>query len=547
MKNLTIGQRIGYGFGAILVIILALCLVVGTRVKALRDGAGTLAGDTIPSLGWLAENKFLSSDNRALVYKHIASSSAQDMDQCEARIKANVDQISKNYENYKGNASDLCLVHLNKAQQIREDVVKARTEILKASRAATNAEASAAVYELCRKKLDAAVDAYDAEMELVQAQEKKEATDSEETMYAAAKWANVCLVAGAVSALLLAVLIGMWIVNNTNSVLKRVSATLMGGAEQVTSAAGQVSSSSQSLAEGSSSQAASVEETSASLEETASMAKRNSENSAEATRIAKEARTAADRGVADMATMSTAMTAIKASSDDVAKILRTIDEIAFQTNILALNAAVEAARAGEAGMGFAVVADEVRNLAQRSATAAKETAAKIETAIKSTAEGVSVSGKVASALNEITDKIRQVDDLAAEVATASKEQTSGIAQINMAVSQMDKITQSNAANAEESAAAAEELSSQAIAMREAVTELLQLVSGAASPGGNRSAAPVNHPVLKKPKTPPAVTIAQAGKDIMLFGDDQASRPASSAAKAAAARDAIPLESAFKDF
>ena len=171
------------------------------------------------------------------------------------------------------------------------------------------------------------------------------------------------------------------------------------------------------------------------------------------------------------------LTGPKAAGDDIAKIIKTIDEIAFQTNILALNAAVEAARAGEAGMGFAVVADEVRNLAQRAAQSAKETAAKIENAVTKTALGVQISEKVAKSLQEIVEKARQVDTLAAEVASASKEQSQGIEQVNGAVAQMDKVTQTNAANAEESASASEELNAQAQTLKEAVTELLQLVDG----------------------------------------------------------------------
>ena len=154
-----------------------------------------------------------------------------------------------------------------------------------------------------------------------------------------------------------------------------------------------------------------------------------------------------------MQTMAVAMNDIKGSSDEVAKIIKTIDEIAFQTNILALNAAVEAARAGEAGMGFAVVADEVRNLAQRAAPAAKETSGKIETAVTKTTQGVQISAKVAQSLQEIVAKVRQVDELAAEVAAASREQSQGIEQVNTAVTQMDKVTQSSAATAEESASA----------------------------------------------------------------------------------------------
>ena len=244
---------------------------------------------------------------------------------------------------------------------------------------------------------------------------------------------------------------------------------------QTASASREISRASQTLAEGASEQAASIEETSASLEEMSSMTKRNAENAQKANELAKQTRAAADKGTSHMQSMAGAMEAIKVSSDDIAKIIKTIDEIAFQTNILALNAAVEAARAGEAGMGFAVVADEVRNLAQRSAQAAKETAAKIEGAITNSSKGVEISSKVVEALNDIVNKVRQVDELVEEVASASREQTQGITQINTAVGQMDKVTQSNAANAEESAAAAEELNAQAAAMKQSVAELSKLV------------------------------------------------------------------------
>jgi hypothetical protein len=247
--------------------------------------------------------------------------------------------------------------------------------------------------------------------------------------------------------------------------------------DQTVQASDEISSASQTLAEGASEQAASLEETSASLQQMASMTKRNAENSQQVTELAKQTRSAADQGAADMTAMSVAMEAIKVSSSDIAKIIKTIDEIAFQTNILALNAAVEAARAGDSGLGFAVVADEVRNLAQRSAQAAKETEAKIEGAIGKTALGVEISNKVALALTEILAKARQVDELAAAVAMASREQTQGITQINTAVSQMDQVTQSNAASAEESAAAAEELNAQAECMKQSVANLTSLVNG----------------------------------------------------------------------
>jgi methyl-accepting chemotaxis protein len=220
-----------------------------------------------------------------------------------------------------------------------------------------------------------------------------------------------------------------------------------------------------------------------------STTRRNSDNAGKANLLAKEAREAADKGMGDMQTMAQAMDAIKISSDDIAKIIKTIDEIAFQTNILALNAAVEAARAGEAGMGFAVVADEVRNLAQRCAQAARETSGKIEGAITRTSQGVELTGKVAATLRGIVAKVREVDELISEVATVSREQTEGISQINAAVGQMDRITQASAATAEESAAAAEELNAQANLMKGSVRELLQLVGSQTADLSHASSMP----------------------------------------------------------
>ena len=323
--------------------------------------------------------------------------------------------------------------------------------------------------------------------------------------------------------------------------LNVLAETLGQVSQALTGSAGQVSSASQSLAEGSSEQAASLEETSSSLEEMSSMTKRNAENAQKANELAKQARTAADKGVGDMHSMSAAMEAIKISSDDIAKIIKTIDEIAFQTNILALNAAVEAARAGEAGMGFAVVADEVRNLAQRSAQAAKETAAKIEGAISKTAQGVEINRKVSETLNEIVTKARQVDELAAEVAGASREQTQGITQINSAVGQMDKVTQSNAANAEESAAAAQELNSQAAAMRESVAELLQLVGGQGRTSGTATADATPHRQETRRSAP-------AGKrPVSVHGNGHHAQPEPPATTTVNGRSEIPMDGDFKDF
>ena len=168
---------------------------------------------------------------------------------------------------------------------------------------------------------------------------------------------------------------------------------------------------------------------------------------------------------------------IQAAGGSIAKIIKTVDEIAFQTNLLALNAAVEAARAGQAGLGFAVVADEVRGLAQRSAQAAKETADKIEDSIHKSKKGVEISAAVGQQFKEITEKVRQFDELMARIAAASKEQDTGIGQLDKAVRDMDTVTQSNSANAEESASAAVSLQTQADALRSAIGELMHLMSG----------------------------------------------------------------------
>ncbi|MCC6232469.1 MAG: chemotaxis protein, partial [Verrucomicrobiales bacterium] len=278
------------------------------------------------------------------------------------------------------------------------------------------------------------------------------------------------------------VILALLITRGITRTLRGIAESLADGAVQTSSAAAQVSAASQSLAEGASEQAASLEETSASLEELSSMTKKNADNARQANELTRDTRAAASAGASEMESMSQAIGDIKKSSDEIAKIIQTIDEIAFQTNILALNAAVEAARAGEAGMGFAVVADEVRSLAQRSAQAAKDTSDKIENAIARTNLGVEISTKVAQRLSEIVNKVQQVDSIAAEVAAASNEQSQGISQVNTAVTQMDKVTQGNAANAEESASAATELNAQANSLKDVVTQLTALVGSSRQQG-----------------------------------------------------------------
>lgn len=287
-------------------------------------------------------------------------------------------------------------------------------------------------------------------------------------------------------AVLLSVGVIWFVTTRVFSVIQKSVLGLSSSGQELDSAARQVSNSSQTLAEGASQQAASLEETSSSLEEMSSMTRRNAENAKQADQLMKESSFTVARANSSMGELSGAMEKITAASSETAKIIKTIDEIAFQTNLLALNAAVEAARAGEAGAGFAVVADEVRNLAMRAAEAARNTAELIEGTIDRTREGSEIVARTNEAFQEVSSSAQKVAELVAEIAGASSEQAQGIDQINKATNEMDKVTQAVAANAEQSAAASEELSAQASTMRSYVESLDQLVGGRHQAGQGES-------------------------------------------------------------
>jgi methyl-accepting chemotaxis protein len=279
------------------------------------------------------------------------------------------------------------------------------------------------------------------------------------------------MLAGAVVATILGIVLSLSITKPINRIIGGLNA----GSGQVASAATQVSSASQSLAQGASEQAAALEETTSSLQEMASMAKSNAESSRQADVLMGETARIVDTANSSMGNLTRSMKEVSTASEETAKIIKTIDEIAFQTNLLALNAAVEAARAGEAGAGFAVVADEVRNLAMRAAEAAKNTANLIEGTVSKVKEGSEVVAKTAEAFTQVAGSTTKVKELVAEIAAASNEQATGVDQINRAVEQMNTVTQQVAANAEESASASQELNAQSEQMKGMVSELAALV------------------------------------------------------------------------
>jgi methyl-accepting chemotaxis protein len=285
------------------------------------------------------------------------------------------------------------------------------------------------------------------------------------------------MIIGLVIALVVGVLAAFFITRSITKPVNRIISGLNEGSDQVASASGQVSSASQSMAEGASEQAASIEETSSSMEEMASMTKNNAENAGTADGLMKEANQVVATANDSMERLTVSMKDISQASEETSKIIKTIDEIAFQTNLLALNAAVEAARAGEAGAGFAVVAEEVRNLAMRSAEAAKNTAQLIEGTVKKVNDGSQLVTTTNDAFTKVAQSTAKVGDLIAEISAASREQSGGIDQVNIAITEMDKVVQQNAANAEESASASEEMNAQAEQLRDYVNDLVVVVTG----------------------------------------------------------------------
>ncbi|MDR2725491.1 MAG: methyl-accepting chemotaxis protein [Candidatus Adiutrix sp.] len=345
---------------------------------------------------------------------------------------------------------------------------------------------------------------------------------AEDTASAVNKIGGTMLI-GAFVALLTSLVLSVLMTKGLIRHIDGIVSSLSESAEEVDGASSQLTTASNTLAEGATENAASLEETSAALEEFSSMTKRNADNASEGNALMTQATQAVDQAESSMAQVIRAMEEISISGNEIGKIIKTIDEIAFQTNLLALNAAVEAARAGEAGAGFAVVADEVRNLAIRSADAAKNTADLIAATISNINSGSEMVNATAEAFKTVGSHAAKVSELVSEVAEASKEQSLGIGQISTAMNEMDKVTQGNAASAEESASAAGQLSIQAGNLMAAVKDISILVHGAGGGGHHSSSSRRLNPPSQFRSAP------------------------SAGGKSAAANKALPMDNDFGDF
>jgi len=475
----TIGKRLLFGFGAVAAIACLLGSVVLTLLREIQNQSDLITGDCLPGIVLVGEIESLVFDNSTLLLKDILTKNEDLQADLAAKMAKNLNQMTTLVQEY---GKTEAVEGKGTSFPAFRDAQAAYAGSLAEATKLCAAEESMKAIELKKSQIDPFLDAVSAEGN----RDREKGRVASDAISSRVTTAHRAISIGFASLVVLAAAIAVVIGHLTKRALGGISERLVDATRTIAGA------SAQALAHDSSGQAARLEETNASLEEMSIMTKRNAENTGQAKDVAARARSAADAGAGKMAAMQGSMRDIAAASQDITNILKTIEEIAFQTNILSINAAVEAAHAGAAGAGFAVVAEEVRTLAQRCAAAAKETAGKIEDCVNKSRHGARMSNEVATDFGKIQALVFNLDQLVAEIAEASAEQNKGIQHLGAAVSDMDQITQANAGEAEQAAASAENLNSQADTLRAVVAEL-QGICGLGSPPLGRALAAKSPP------------------------------------------------------
>ncbi|HTP87868.1 MAG TPA: methyl-accepting chemotaxis protein [Bryobacteraceae bacterium] len=475
-RTLTIGTRIILSFATVLAFVGALSFTTIQGLRSLEATISELADGSVAKLSLVGEIKALGgsmlANSRGMILYH-NSGNLQRSESLKQTYFADSEKLRKDCEKLRPLlATDESRQLVSDAEANRASWTREFITVAQLSDAGKTTEAWDYAVAHTWSQLKTMIADLDRLSVLEQEQIAREqrAAESRVTkiLWLCGIFVGLCLAAGVAA---------LFIIRGVNRTLRRITSETGQIATQVASAASQVSSSSMSLSQGASQQAASIEETSASTVEISSITSRNADNAKKASELMEQAVQIVDGLNKAHRELNHAITGVNESSEKVSKIIRIIDEIAFQTNILALNAAVEAARAGEAGLGFAVVADEVRNLAHRSAQAAKDTAVLIEESVTRSEEGRNRLQHVLRAMednNRISADVRVTVD---EVSASSQEQARGLEQISKAISQMEQVTQQNAANSEENAAAGAELTAQAESLRDIMASLRQMVDG----------------------------------------------------------------------
>lgn len=546
MKNMTIGKKIATTSGILIVLSGLLGIVCLFNISKIITSGHAVSETALPMLRELQELTITSKEQKLAMVSHMATADPQLMSTQEAAIGQRESEVQENLTKLsRGATNDSDRRLLDEYKNDHQQLLTVWSKIVPLSRAGKagdairmwNAEgvASAAATAQTMSRITDAISS----------EASQNSNNSVTAAESARFWCWLLLIASVATGSLLS----FFVIGGINRALNSAVSELNKGAEQVATAATEIAASSQSLAQGTSEQAASLEETSASSEEMTSMTRKNADNSQQCAKLMIQVDARVSTAVQTLGQMVTSMTEINASSDKISKIIKVIDEIAFQTNILALNAAVEAARAGEAGMGFAVVADEVRNLAQRSAQAAKDTAALIEESISRSNEGSTKLNQVSEAITTITESTNQVKTLVDEVNLGSQEQARGVEQISKAIVQIEQVTQQAAASSEEAASASEELTAQVGAIREIVHHLQSLVQSSGRLGSETPGHTSTRMITEKPRTMTR-SLNALKSATSSYAPAKKSEPARQPAFATASRperNSIPMDDDFKEF